>query len=285
MTCGWPSRSPPIQEPNRRKGGTRQSLLGVDRAQGRLQLAVDAAATTSNRLPSTTSETLADLVQDGRPAPAHRVGEPEGLDLVGDRRRRPASRSRGGRSDVFEPVELAGDRLQLFQDGAAAGLAGVGGEDGADERPLQQGRPPARPRCRARAAAAGPPRGFRPSGRGAAPHGAQPQGADAGLLLRQVDQVEIDAEGADQGAQRRQVEAVEPVAQPPRLLHRRAGPQLPWPPPGPPLPARRRPSPASRRMASPSRSPSRWMSALRPRCTSAGDRSAAAGPRPGFQSR
>ncbi len=54
---------------------------------------------------------------------------------------------------------------------------------------------------------------------------AGPEGPDAGLLLGEVDQVEIDAEGADQRPQLGQVELTEAVAEPPRLFDRRVGPE------------------------------------------------------------
>ena len=59
-----------------------------------------------------------------------------------------------------------------------------------------------------------------------------------------------------------QVELPEAVAEPPRLLHRRVGPQPLGRRRGPPRPASKASSPASRRIVSPSRPPSRWMSAL-----------------------
>ena len=52
------------------------------------------------------------------------------------------------------------------------------------------------------------------------------QGADAGLLLGQVDQVEIDAEGADQGPQVLEAELAEPVAEPPGGLGRGVGAEV-----------------------------------------------------------
>jgi hypothetical protein len=90
---------------------------------------------------------------------------------------------------------------------------------------------------------------------------AGPEGPDAGLLLGQVDQVEIDAEGADQRPQLGQVELAEAVAEPPRLLDRRVGPQL-LGLPADVLDRSKASRPASRRIVPPSKSPSRWMSSL-----------------------
>ena len=140
-----------------------------------------------------------------------------------------SSRSAGSRVAVLDPVELTGDRVELLEDGPPPGLARVRGEDQADQGTLQ---------------VLGDLRGVDPPladlpqrGLGRLRHGhagaigraigrALAEGPDAGLLLGQVDQVEIHAERPDQGPQRRQLEPAEAVTEPPRLLHRGAARNL-----------------------------------------------------------
>ena len=126
---------------------------------------------------------------------------------------------------VFEPVELVGDRRELLQDRPTPGLAGVGGEDRADQRPVEVlgdlvGVDPAVPElAQGRFGALVDPGGVVLAEVGA-------DGADAGLLLGQVDQVEVDAEGADQGPEVGQAELTQAVAEPPGLLQRGVRPEV-----------------------------------------------------------
>ncbi len=101
---------------------------------------------------------------------------------------------------IFEPIELLGDRVEFFQHGAAAGLARMGCEYGKHERAAQNASDLIR---RDAAVFERGQCGFRGVGKRLDRRVFRPpaEGADAGPLLSQIDQVEIQAEGTGQRPQ------------------------------------------------------------------------------------
>jgi hypothetical protein len=157
------------------------------------------------------AETVAHLVERGRSAVAHDVGEPEALDLRGDRRDAGLALARHEPA-VLHAIQLARDRRELVEHRAPPRLARVRGEDGQDQRMLED----RLDLCRAHPALAQRAQGrLGRLGRQlrGGPLGAPAQHAHARALFRQIDQIEVQREDAGQQSQARQAQRLELLEQ------------------------------------------------------------------------
>ncbi len=197
--------------------------VGIDPAQARFDGPIDPGNDLQQVLLDH-AEPLLDLVLDGRPRVADGVGQPEGLDLLGDRGDGPLAVDRDDHG-VFQAVELASDARQFLQDRSPSSLAGVRGEDRADQGPIEvlgdlvRVNPPVAKLPEGRLGALVDPGRVGLPGMGA-------DRANPGLLLGQVGQIKIDAERPDQRPEVRQTQFPQPVAEPPGRLGRRVGPEV-----------------------------------------------------------
>ncbi|MFO0909923.1 MAG: hypothetical protein U0794_16505 [Isosphaeraceae bacterium] len=157
---------------------------------------------------------LSDLVDDCGPGRPDRVGEPERLDLLGNRREDVVALTGKGAA-LFQLIEAAGDLGKFFEDGSTTRLARMRCEDRTDHRAFEM---------LGNLLGVDPfflellERGFGGLREQRGPRAQSPlaQRTNASTLLGQVDEVEIDAERADKGAERGQLQPRKLVAQPTR---------------------------------------------------------------------
>ena len=171
------------------------AVLGIDGTQRVARLAVDRRHEVEQR-PLDDLQPLPHLVEDRRAVDPHEVRHPQRLDLLRDRGQRRLALARQ-RLDALHPVHLIGDAPDLLEDGPPPCLARVGRKHGNQNRPPQVGGEFVRPY------AALPELAQRrldalADGRGSQLPLALAQHADAGLLFREVDQVEEHRERPDQ---------------------------------------------------------------------------------------
>ncbi len=167
---------------------------------------------------------MANLVDHGGTLVADDVAEPEGFDLGRDPRHQFGALGRQQLA-IFELIETAGDRVELFEDGPPAGFAGMCREDGPDEGPIQQRRDLLR--LKAPLAQLGQ-RHFASLGQRLSRIllDPRPQGTHPRLLLGEIDQIEVQAESPRQRAQLAQIEFIQSIAQCAGRLERGRRPQL-----------------------------------------------------------
>ena len=118
-TPGWPSRSPPIHEPNRRNAGTSPVAAGIGPPEPRLEVPVEPRDDFEQPALDHV-QAVADLVLHGRARLADRLGEPERLDLLGDLGQ-DAIRLGGGELGRLLAVELAARSRRACRGSSAAG--------------------------------------------------------------------------------------------------------------------------------------------------------------------
>jgi hypothetical protein len=159
-------------------------------------------------------EAVDDLVDHARPVAARLLGLPERDHLLANELERRLRLLGGGRAEV-ERAQGVRDPGELGENRPALGFGGVGGEDGHDEQPRDEGlhlgstdpflaQPPHRGRDRL------PHRLAALLGLARAPA----QDADALLLLREIHELEVGGEGLDDAAglrQRQRLDAGEQV--------------------------------------------------------------------------
>ncbi len=136
MTKGFPSRSPPIQEPKRRNGPTWNCAAGQRLAQGALELAVDGRHGVEERALEV-NEARSHLVERGGAlgAPLPRGGE-GGHQLAQAPGQPLALAGTGPR--VVEEVEHRADAAEVVEHGAPPGLGGMGGEHRHHQQSIEQ---------------------------------------------------------------------------------------------------------------------------------------------------
>ena len=151
------------------------------------------------------------LVEHGRPFVANHVTKPAGFDLGRDRREHlgpfPRQQLR-----IFQPIEIASDRVELLQDRPPPRFAGMRVKTGRTRARLNNAAifSGLKPRSRSRTSAISTDSGNGCPGFCSARVSQRP---DAGLLFGEVNQIEIQAESPRQRAQSAQVECCESIAQ------------------------------------------------------------------------
>ena len=208
MTLGLPSRSPPIHEPNRKKAGTGLAQF-VRAGEGPFETAINLRHDLEQSV-ADHPQSVADFVLHGGAVVADDVGEPERFDLGGDGVERLFAFARH-EPHIFEPIELLCDRVEFFQHGPPAGFAGMGCKHGKDERTAQNAGELFR---RDAAVFELGQCGFRRVGKRLRRRvfGPPAEDPDAGPLLGEIDQVEIQAEGPRQCPQLGEIERRQAVA-------------------------------------------------------------------------
>ena len=169
-------------------------------------------------------QAVTDFILHGGAVVADDVGEPERFDLGGDGVERLLAFARH-EPHIFEPVELLCDRVEFFQHSSPAGFTRMGRKYGKHERASQNASDLIR---RDAAVFERGQCGFRGVGKRLDRRIFRPpaERADAGPLLSQVDQVEIQAEGTGQRPQLGKIHRGQSVAELAGRFERRGQAQL-----------------------------------------------------------